>query len=62
MKPVSRKSCSGDRTVRESQLWQRQAGAGAKKDDMANESELLINIVSDQQAKDADKPEPKGKG
>ncbi|GBC59384.1 hypothetical protein DENIS_4501 [Desulfonema ishimotonii] len=29
---------------------------------MDNLCELLINVVSDQQAKDADKPEPKGMG
>jgi hypothetical protein len=29
---------------------------------MDNICELLINVVSDQQAKDADKPEPKGMG
>ena len=53
---------SEGRTARGGRLWQRQAGAGARKDDMDNTCELLINVVSDQQAKDADKPEPKGMG
>ena len=53
---------SEGRTARGGRLWQRQAGAGARKDDMDKIFELLINVVSDQQAKDADKPEPKGMG
>jgi hypothetical protein len=44
MKPVSVRT--GEGTVRETQIWQHQAGSGARKDDMDNICELLINVVS----------------
>ena len=37
---------TGERTVRETQIWQHQAGSGAGNDDMDNICELLINVVS----------------
>ena len=37
---------TGERTVRETQIWQHQAGSGARNDDMDNICELLINAVS----------------
>mgnify|MGYP003574362744 CR=1 FL=1 len=44
MKPEAERL--GERAVRQTQLWQRQAGQGAKKNDKDNICELLINVVT----------------